>query len=261
VIDPTADTRLPSSDGLRPIVVLLVDDQAFIGAALGVLLRSEPDIDLHCCLRAVNAVALANQISPAVILQDLIMPEIDGLTLVGAFRTNPLTASTPVIVLSGNDDPGTRARALAAGARGYLVKLPPKAELIACIRDHAGRSAGGSATLDLAVIDTFREAGAPDFTRRLIEQFLDEARGRVRTLQEAAGRADTQALSATAHSLKGSSMVMGATRLAALCAQVEDQIAATPKCEVSPRLIAEIDQELICVQDALTAQKATFVQR
>ena len=89
VIDPTADTRVPPSDGRRPIVVLLVDDQAFIGAALGVLLRSEPDIDLHCCLWAVNAVALANQIAPTLILQDLIMPDIDGLTLVRAFRANP----------------------------------------------------------------------------------------------------------------------------------------------------------------------------
>jgi HPt (histidine-containing phosphotransfer) domain-containing protein len=142
-----------------------------------------------------------------------------------------------------------------------MVKLPPKGELIACIRQHAGRSAGGSDTLDLAVIDGFREAGAPDFTRRLIDQFLDEACGRVRTLRAAAGRADGQALTATAHSLKGSSMVMGATRLAALCAQVEDQIAATPECAVSPGLIAEIDQELICLQSALTAQKATLVPR
>ena len=78
------------------------------------------------------------------------------------------------------------------------------------------------------MIDGFRDAGAPDFTRRLIDQFLDEASGRVRTLRDAAVRADRQALTAAAHSLKGSSMVMGATRLGALCAQVEDQIASTP---------------------------------
>ena len=41
------------------MVVLLVDDQAFVCAALGLLLESEPDIELHCCGWAVNAVALA----------------------------------------------------------------------------------------------------------------------------------------------------------------------------------------------------------
>src|SRR6266550_5269314 len=170
MIDPTLDTLPWRSDTRRPIVVLLVDDQAFVGAAVGLLLESESDIELHCCLHALNAIALANQIAPTLVLQDLVMPEIDGLTLVHSFRTNPETAGTPVIVLSGNDDAATRARALAEGAKGYLVKLPPKAELIACIRHHASRSAGGTDTLDLAVIGVFHEAGAPDFTRRLIDQ-------------------------------------------------------------------------------------------
>jgi DNA-binding NarL/FixJ family response regulator len=261
MINPTPDTRSGPSGRSRPIVVLLVDDQPFVGTALGLLLKSEPDIELHCCLWAVNAVALANQIAPTLVLQDLVMPDIDGLTLVRAFRTNPQTAGTPVIVLSGNDDAGTRTRALAAGAKGYLVKLPPKAELIACIRHHASRSAGGSDTLDLAVMDGFREAAAPDFTRRLIDQFINEAGARVRTLREAAGRADAHALNATAHSLKGSAMIMGATRLAALCAQVEDQVAVTPGGEVSPALMTEIDQELVRVQHAFAAQREGIGQR
>jgi PleD family two-component response regulator len=203
---------------------------------------------------------LANQITPALVLQDLVMPDIDGLTLVRAFRTNPQTAGTPVIVLSANDDAGTRTRALAEGAKGFLVKLPPKAELIACIRHHAGRSAGGSDTLDPAVMEGIREAGAPDFARRLIDQFINEAGTRVRALKEAAGRADARALNATAHSLKGSSMIMGATRLAALCAQVEDQV-AMPGGEVTPALMTEIDQELVRVEHALAAQREGISQR
>ena len=263
MIDPASDLHALSSDrdGRRPIVVLLVDDQQFICTALGLLLKSEADIELHCCLWAINAVALANQIEPTLILQDLVMPDIDGLTLVRSFRANPQTAATPIVVLSGNDDAATRARALADGVDGYLVKLPPKGELIACIRQHASRSTGGSGTLDLSVIDRFRDAGAPDFTRRLIDQFLDEAGVRVRALKDAAGRADAGALKASAHSLKGSSMVMGASRLATLCAQVEDQAAATPERPITPALLADIDQELVRVQHALTAQKDTLVPR
>ena len=96
--DPTLDTRSVSSQGRRAIVVLLVDDQAFVGAAVSLLLESEPDIEVHSCLSAVNAIARANEIAPTLILQDLVMPEIDGLTLVRAFRANPQTAGTPVIV-------------------------------------------------------------------------------------------------------------------------------------------------------------------
>ena len=252
MIDPTLDTRSPSSDRRRPIVVLLVDDQAFVGAAVRMLLESEPDIELHCCLSAVSAITMANTIAPTLVLQDLVMPDIDGLTLVRAFGTNPQTAGTPVIVLSGNDDPATRDRALAEGAVGYLVKLPPKAELIACIRQHAARTAGGD-TLDLAVIDGFHEAGAPDFTRRLIDQFIVEACARVQTLHDAADRADGGALKAIAHSLKGSSMIMGASRLGALCAQVEDQ--AGRGGEIAPALVVEIEEELVRVQHALAAER------
>ena len=74
------------------------------------------------------------------------MPDIDGLTLVGLYRTNPQTATTPIIVLSGNDDAASRANALAAGADDYLVKLPKKAALVECIRRHAsGQPAVGIA--------------------------------------------------------------------------------------------------------------------
>jgi CheY-like chemotaxis protein len=252
---PQLDTPSRPSDIRKPIVVLLVDDQPFVGAALGMLLESESDIDLHCCVWAVNALALANQIMPTVILQDLVMPGIDGLTLVRLFRTNPQTAGTPVVVLSGNDDPESRARATAEGAKGYLVKLPPKAELLTSIRHHAAHSAGGADTLNLAVINGFREAGAPDFTRRLISQFIAEAGTQVLALQEAARRADAPKLKAIAHGLKGSSMIMGASRLAALCGEVEDQIVALAVCEVPPALMEEIDRELVQVQQALMIQR------
>jgi PleD family two-component response regulator len=126
----------PRAEG-RQIIVLLIDDQAFIGAVVARLLATEHDIGLHCCCKAADAIAMANQLNPTIILQDLVMPDIDGLTLVRLFRTNPPTANTPVIVLSGNDDQDARARALAQGADAYLVKLPAKDDLIACLRRFA----------------------------------------------------------------------------------------------------------------------------
>jgi CheY-like chemotaxis protein/HPt (histidine-containing phosphotransfer) domain-containing protein len=257
---------------MKPIIVLLVDDQRFVGAALGRLLATEQDIELHCCYEAVEAVAEANKVAPTLILQDLVMPGIDGLTLVGKFRSNRITADTPVIVLSGNDDADSRTRALAAGANDYLLKLPAKAELLACIRRHAAQPGEKGAvplfpglpgqppprveaTLDRDVMAIFWQAGAPDFTLTLIDQFMREAESRVGALRDAARRLDRAALASTAHSLKGSSSIMGAMRLAALCAQVEDHLARHPEGAVTPALMAAVDQELVDVRDAFAAER------
>jgi CheY-like chemotaxis protein/HPt (histidine-containing phosphotransfer) domain-containing protein len=268
-----------SSAGRRPIVVLLVDDQRFVGAAVGQLLETEPDIELHCCQRAADAIAMANQIVPTLVLQDLVMPDIDGLTLVRLFRANALTAGTPVIVLSGSDDAATRARALGNGAADYLVKPPAKADLIACIRRHAPRNGDGIAAvppspatsslqapvnieaLDRDTIDAFVETGTPDFVRNLIDLFTQEAGSQVRTLSDAAERQDRAALNAIAHSLKGSSMIMGASRLAALCAQVEDQLAGVAGGVVTSALMTEIDLEHVRVREALAAVRQRNDQR
>jgi PleD family two-component response regulator len=261
MIDQKSDAAGAPPAVRRSIVVLLVDDQRFIGAAVGQLLAGESDIELHCCDRALDAIAFANRVAPTVILQDLVMPDIDGLTLVGLFRTNPATAGTPVIVLSGNDDAATRAKALAGGAADYLIKLPPRADLVACIRRHSVGALERDPTIDSTVIAAFDEAGAPEFTRRLIAQFVQEAEACVQTLRDAATRGDRAALSATAHSLKGSSGIMGARRLAALCLQLETEMAASAGTPVTPRLMSEIDEELIQVRVALTSERRGGVQR
>ena len=71
------------------------------------------------------------------ILQDLVMPGVDGLTLVKQFRANPATRDTPIIVLSTNENPQVKGQAFALGANDYLVKLPDKIELVARIRYHS----------------------------------------------------------------------------------------------------------------------------
>jgi len=283
MVDQILDTNRRSVEDQRQIVVLLVDDQALVGAAVGRLLATEHDIGLHCCRNALDAIAVANQLNPDVILQDLVMPDIDGLTLVRLFRTNPPTAETPVIVLSGNDDPDTRARALAQGANDYLVKLPPKDDLIACIRRHAvagttGRAdagpgasdrapatlqAGTDETLDRSILAAFRQADAPDssdFTRMLIDQFLVDAASQVEMLKDAARRSDARGLEATAHSLRGSSMTMGARRLGGLCAQVEGNAAGKPDGVADEVLLAELDREFMRVRDALALERHSLDQ-
>src|SRR5581483_10268702 len=119
------------------VMVLLVDDQAMVCEAVRRALANQPDIDFHYCADPAEALVVANQIKPTVILQDLVMPGMDGLTLVSQFRINPTTRDTAIIVLSTNDNPQVKGQAFAAGANDYLVKLPDKIELIARIRYHS----------------------------------------------------------------------------------------------------------------------------
>jgi CheY-like chemotaxis protein/HPt (histidine-containing phosphotransfer) domain-containing protein len=279
--DQEAATPHRVSADRRAISVLLVDDQRLVGVALERLLTGEQDIELHCCYNAVDAVACANEIGPTLILQDLFMPDFDGLTMVRMFRANPPTADTPIIVLSANDDSGTRARALAEGADDYLVKLPAKVDLVACIRRHAmaagaldvgdgavsaqATSAPGQAaneTLDRRVIAQFREIdtpGAPDFSLMLIDEFIKEAASQLELLRDARQRQDVRALKATAHSLKGSSMTMGARRLATLCTQMETHADRHPGA-VTSALMTDLDQEFVKVREALEAERKSTGQ-
>jgi signal transduction histidine kinase/HPt (histidine-containing phosphotransfer) domain-containing protein len=119
------------------VMVLLVDDQALVCEAVRRALANQPDIDFHYCADAQEAIVVANQIKPTVILQDLVMPGIDGLTLVGRYRANPATKDTPIIVLSTNETAQVKSQCFAAGANDYIVKLPDKMELVARLRYHS----------------------------------------------------------------------------------------------------------------------------
>src|SRR5947209_4571749 len=118
-------------------MVLLVDDQAMVCEAVRRALANQSDIDFHYCAEAREALNVANQIKPTVILQDLVMPGIDGLTLVSQYRSNASTKDIPIIVLSTNENPQVKGQTFALGANDYLVKLPDKIELIARIRYHS----------------------------------------------------------------------------------------------------------------------------
>jgi two-component system, chemotaxis family, response regulator WspR len=119
------------------VVVLLVDDQIMVGEAVRRALSDEPNIVFHYCARPAEAVAVAKEVKPTVILQDLVMPGIDGLELVRRYRQDPATVRIPIIVLSTKDEPAVKSAAFAAGANDYLVKLPDNIELVARLRYHS----------------------------------------------------------------------------------------------------------------------------
>lgn len=121
----------------RGVTVLLVDDQPIIGEAVRRMLAGEEGIALHYCRDAPAALDMAAAVGPSVILQDLVMPEIEGLDLVRSFRADQRFADVPIIVLSTKEEAAVKAEAFALGANDYIVKLPDRLELIARLRHHS----------------------------------------------------------------------------------------------------------------------------
>src|SRR5579862_590144 len=117
--------------------VLVVDDQPMIGEAVRRMLASESDVDFMYCNDSTKAIDMAAEFHPTVILQDLVMPDIDGLTMLRFYRANPATREIPTIVLSTKEEPKVKAEAFTLGASDYLVKLPDPIELMARIRHHS----------------------------------------------------------------------------------------------------------------------------
>jgi sigma-B regulation protein RsbU (phosphoserine phosphatase) len=165
-----------------PIVVLLVDDQPIIAEALKSMLKDEEDILLHYCSNPAEALSKAEEVQATVILQDLVMPEFDGLVLVKYFKANSSTKNIPIIVLSVKEDPSIKAEAFALGANDYIVKFPDRLELIARIRYHSRayirlleRNEAYERLQESQTVLTGELADAADYVKSLLPEPLDNS--------------------------------------------------------------------------------------
>ena len=142
------------------IRVLLADDQMLVRAGFRVLLESAGDIVVIG--EAANggvAVALAREHTPDVVLMDLGMPEVDGVTATRLIAGDARLAATKVVVLTTFDDDETVFAALRAGASGFLVKDIEPEELLQAVRVVAGGDALLSPSVTRAVISAFTDGG------------------------------------------------------------------------------------------------------
>jgi len=116
----------------RP-AVLLVDDEPICLQMLTSTL-SNADYQLICATSAADALRLARDHNPHLILLDVMMPEMDGFTLCQQLRSQPATKDLPIIFLSSLEDPTDRARGLDLGAVDFITKPFEPVEVRARIR-------------------------------------------------------------------------------------------------------------------------------
>lgn len=169
----------------NPIRVALVDDQQLFRAGIRMLISSQPDLEfVGEAGNGAHGVELAKREHPDVVLMDIRMPEVDGIT-----ATARIVAEIPdppkILVLTTFDLDESAARAIRTGASGFVLKDADPEFLLAAIRTvHAGNSViAASATT--ALLQHFTEAPAKPETPTLFarltarerEIFLLAARG------------------------------------------------------------------------------------
>lgn len=157
------------------ISVLLADDQALVRAGFRSLLDAQEDIDvIGEAADGEEAIRLARDLSPAVVLMDIRMPGMDGLAATKRITEDERLSKTRIIILTTFDVDEYIFEAIRSGASGFLVKDTEPAELIQAVRVVAS----GEALL------------SPGITRRLIEEFATKAKepGRARELDSLTDR-------------------------------------------------------------------------
>jgi DNA-binding NarL/FixJ family response regulator len=143
------------------IRVLLADDQALVRAGFRMLIASAPD--MHIVAEAANggqAVALTREHHPDVVLMDLRMPEVDGLTATRRITADAELAAVRVVVLTTFDDDESVFSALRAGASGFLVKDVEPDDLLQAIRVVARGDALLAPSVTRALISAFTSGQA-----------------------------------------------------------------------------------------------------
>jgi CheY-like chemotaxis protein len=108
-------------DVTRMPTILVVDDHAGTRKPLVRLLQLEGYAATGAC-NALEALAMAQHSPPDLILLDVMIPPMDGLTFLMRLREDPAAREIPVIVVSGLSDPQTIARAKELGVKEHLVK-------------------------------------------------------------------------------------------------------------------------------------------
>lgn len=141
------------------ITVGVAEDQELVRSGFVALLDSAPDIEVAGqAADGLEAITLARRTRPDVLLMDIRMPNLDGVTATRRIVADPATANTRVVILTTFDLDSHVHDALRAGASGFLLKDVTATDLLAAVR----------------VVATGEALLAPRITRRLITYFAGQ---------------------------------------------------------------------------------------
>ncbi|PWJ27157.1 LuxR family two component transcriptional regulator [Branchiibius hedensis] len=146
-------------DVISPVRIVLVDDDPMVRTALGMILGGDPSLQVVGeAADGQEALEVVAALDPDVVLMDIRMPRMDGLT-----ATQELLRRQPpprVIVLTTFDTDDMVVRALQIGAAGFLLKDTPPARLVEAVRSVAAGASTLSPQVTAALVASVSGSGA-----------------------------------------------------------------------------------------------------
>jgi two-component system, OmpR family, response regulator len=131
---------------MTAIRILLVDDEPDIREVVDVSLGLDREFTTRACASGADALVMAAQWSPTLIILDVMMPLMDGPTTLANLRKNPRTAHIPIVFLTARTQADEIAHFISLGAQGVLSKPFDPMTLAALVRSHLPPTAGQHAS-------------------------------------------------------------------------------------------------------------------
>ncbi|MGH8973023.1 MAG: PAS domain S-box protein [Acidimicrobiia bacterium] len=230
---------IPRAEAGQRAILVVEDNEINQMVALGILAKLGYGADV--AVNGLRAVEATSGRRYAAILMDCHMPEMDGYQATAAIRAREGSERhTPIIAMTAGVLTEDRERALAAGMDDYVTKPVDAAALEAVLLRWLGQDRGPDVIVErrkpaplellnhdrLAVLRGLGPSDGRGLLPRLVDAFVAEAPAAMASLRAAAA-AGGAALSQSAHRLKGAAANLGATRLAAVCGDLETAGRAT----------------------------------
>jgi DNA-binding NarL/FixJ family response regulator len=157
--------------------VMLVDDHPVVREGLRGMIDAEPDLTVVGeAGSGAEAIALAESLRPDVILMDLRMPDVDGVTATERILTT--LPRTRIVVVTTYESDTDILRAVEAGAAGYLLKDASRAELAEAVRDAAGGKTVLAPTVADRLVRFVRRPASASLSGREVEVLGHVAKGK-----------------------------------------------------------------------------------
>lgn len=212
------------------IRVMVVDDEALIRTGFQHILEAADDIEVVAAVPGGQAVRTAQERRPAVVLLDIRMPDVDGLTVLADLRGLPHPPVVAMLTTFGMDEYVTAA--LRSGAAGFLLKDTDPEQLPSLVRTLADGGIVLSSEVTRTVVDGYLNTGPQQEAVRSLDRLTDRERAVLAAVAEGLTNAD---IAARMHLSTGT---------------VKDHVSAVlTKLEVGSR-----------VQAALLAERAGFLR-
>jgi DNA-binding NarL/FixJ family response regulator len=161
---------------MERIRLIIADDHPVVRTGLHGMLAGQPDLEVAGeATTGIEAVGLVEKLRPDVVLMDLRMPEMDGVTAISEIKA--LRPEVHVLVLTTYDTDADILPAIEAGATGYLLKDAPREDLFRAIRAAARGEAVLAPGVAARLMDRMRAPAEEALTAREIEVLSLVAQG------------------------------------------------------------------------------------